>query len=72
VTEAILAGKQVEKFAQIEGPAVLALIFAEVPRLSKDFLMSDSPGDACDCKTEKQQKSELLTQGKGQKMRRHS
>jgi hypothetical protein len=52
VAEAILASEEIEEFAQVEWCTVLTFVFAEVSGLSKDFLMSDSPGDACSCKAE--------------------
>lgn len=72
VAEAILACKQIEEFTEVERRTVFAFVFAEVPRLSKDLLMSDSPGYTRSRKAEKQQKSELLTQGNGQEIVRHS
>jgi hypothetical protein len=72
VAEAILASKQIEEFTQVERRTVFTLVFAEVSRLSKDLLMGDSPGYTCGRKAEKEQESELLTQGNGQEMVRHS
>jgi hypothetical protein len=71
VAEAILASKQIEELTQVERRTFFTFVFAEVSRLSKDFLMSDSPGYTCNRQPEKQQKSELLTQGNGQEMVRH-
>ena len=45
MAETILARKNIKEFALVELPAYLALLSAVFSRLSKDFFMSNSPGD---------------------------
>jgi hypothetical protein len=46
VAKAVLAGEEVEEFARHEPMTVLAPVLAPVPRLAKDLLVGDRPGDA--------------------------
>ena len=62
MTEAVLAGEQVEKLALVEMPAVLTPLFAELSRLSENLLMGNGPGDARDGETEQQKEGKLMGQ----------
>ena len=63
MTEAILAGEQVEKLALVELAAVLTPVLAELSRLPKNLLMRNRPGDARNSETEQQQCAELVREG---------
>ena len=62
MTEAILAGEQVEKLALVELPAVLAPVLAELSRLPKNLFMRNGPSDARYGETEQQEEGELMRQ----------
>jgi hypothetical protein len=47
VAETIFTGKKIEKFPLEEVAAVVALPLAVLARLSKDFFVSDGPGNRC-------------------------
>ena len=60
MTEAILAGEQVEDFALPGAAAVLAAGFAPFARLAEDFFVRNSPADAGDRNGKQQQRCELV------------
>jgi hypothetical protein len=45
VAEAIFTSEQVKDFAQVQWPAVPALVFTKISRLAKDFFMRNGPGN---------------------------
>jgi hypothetical protein len=47
MTETIFACKQVKEFPCQKGFSILAPAHAIFPRLTKDFFMGNSPGNAC-------------------------
>jgi len=62
MTEAILAGEEVEKLALVELAAVLTPVLAELSRLPKNLFMCNCPRDARDGETEQQEEGELMRQ----------
>jgi hypothetical protein len=52
MTEAIFAGKKIEKFADNKFLAVLAMSYAVLPRLAKNFFADKRPGNGSDRNSE--------------------
>jgi hypothetical protein len=66
MAEAIFAGEQVEKFASGQTVCLLGLLLAIVARLTKDFLMSNRPGDAGDGDRQDEQPHKLKADRHGE------
>ncbi len=62
VAEAVLAGEQVEEFADEHMPSLLTAARAKFARLTEDFLMRDSPANARDRERNQQQLNDLDAQ----------
>lgn len=60
VTEAVFACKEIEKFALDHAAARFAVVHAPVARLTKNFFMSDCPGNACNRNCKDKQRDNLL------------
>ena len=62
VREAVFAGEEIEEFTLRQRFAVLALAFAELAWLAKDFFMRNCPGGAGHRHGEKQEDAHLVQQ----------
>ncbi len=62
MAKTIFAGKEIKKLptGNITG---LTLLLAVIPRLAKNFLMRDGPGDACNGNGKQEQPDDLKRQG---------
>jgi len=65
MAEAIFAGEQVKKFASGQTACLPRLLLAIVARLTKDFLMSNRPGDAGDGDRQDEQPHKLKADNHG-------
>ena len=65
MAEAIFAGEQVKEFALGQTGCLLGLLLAIVARLTKDFLVSNRPGDARDGDRQDEQPHKLKADSHG-------
>ena len=72
MAEAVLAGEEVEEFADVKGSLLLTLFLAELARLAEDLLVGHGPRGASDGQGEKQKKHKLVRKGDGENARLHN